>query len=120
MAKIPGAEHLRATLTTSAETLGQDSRPAEIMVRMLSLSLEWMAKAGAGEIASRLDLQNKDEKKELIDILARNRSMFASDARFSRRQVEATAKFMRAADILTDDGFDLNTLIASQIAGVKP
>jgi hypothetical protein len=46
--------------------------------------------------------------------------MFASEVRFSRRQVEATARFMRAAGILTDDRFDLNTLIASQIAGVKP
>jgi NitT/TauT family transport system substrate-binding protein len=119
-AKIPGAGHLRATLTTSAENLERDAQGAGIMVRMLRQSLEWMAKAGAGEIVNRLDLQDKDEKLELIDVLTRHRGMFASDVRFSRHQVEATARFMRAAGILTDDRFDLNTLIASQIAGVKP
>lgn len=120
MIRIPGAEHLRATLTTSTENLQQPSRHAEILVRMLRLSLEWMNKAGPREIVNRLGLQNNDEKSELIDILTRNRGMFASDVRFSRRQIEATAQFMRAADILTDDSFDLNTLIARQIAGVKP
>lgn len=120
MAKIPGAGHLRATLTTSSEKLAQDPQRAEMMVRMLRQSLEWMAKTEPKEIVSRLDLQDKDEKLELIDVLARHRGMYASDIRFSRRQVEATAQFMRAAGILTDDSFDLNTLIASQIAGVKP
>lgn len=120
MAKIPGAEHLRAALTTSAENLVNDAQNAETMVRMLKLSLEWMAKADAREIADRLDLQDKDEKLELIDVLTHHRGMFASDVRFSRRQVEATAQFMRAAGVLTDDSFDLNKLIASHIAGVKP
>jgi ABC-type nitrate/sulfonate/bicarbonate transport system substrate-binding protein len=91
-----------------------------MMVRMLRQSLEWMAKAEPKEIVSRLDPQYKDEKLELIDVLARHRGMYASDVRFSRHQVEATAQFMRAAGILTDDSFDLNTLIASKIAGVKP
>jgi len=120
MAKIPGAGHLRATLTTSAENLGQDPQRAKTMVRMLGQSLDWMAKAGAREVVNRLDLQDKDEKLELIDVLTHHHGMYSSDVRFSRRQVEATAQFMRAAGILPDDRFDLNTLIASQIAGVKP
>jgi ABC-type nitrate/sulfonate/bicarbonate transport system substrate-binding protein len=120
MARIPGAEHLRATLTTSSKNLSQDSQNAVIMVRMLGQSLEWMAKAGARAIVDRLDFQDTDEKLELIDILTRHRGMFASDVRFSHRQVEATTQFMRAAGILPDDSFDLNKLIASQISGVKP
>jgi len=119
-AKIPGAGHLRATLTTSSENLQQDPRNAEIMVRMLRQSLEWIAKTGAEETVNRLNLQNKDEKLQLIDVLARHRGMFANDVRFSRRQIEATAQFMRAAGILSDDSFDINSLIAGQIAGAKP
>lgn len=120
MAKIPGAGHLRASLTTSAENLAQDAQRAETMVRMLNQSLQWMAKAGAKEIINRLDLQDKDEKNELINVLSRHPGMYARDVRFSRRQIEATALFMRAAGILTEASFDINTLIAAQFSGVKP
>jgi NitT/TauT family transport system substrate-binding protein len=120
MAKLPGAGHLRATLTTTAENLAQDAQRAEVMVRMLNQSLQWMAKAGAINIIKRLDIQDKDEKLELVDVLTRHPGMYASDTRFSRRQVEATSQFMWSAGILADKNFDLNTLIASQFAGVKP
>lgn len=118
--KIPGAGHLRAALTTSTENLAQDAQRAEIMVSMLNQSLKWMAQAGASEIINRLAFQDQDEKLELTDVLNRHHDMYASDVRFSRRQIEATAQFMRAAGILADKTFDINTLIASQIAGVKP
>lgn len=117
---LPGAAHLRATLTTSAHNLERDPHRAEMMVRMLRQSLDWMTRAEPKQIVSRLDIQDKDEQLELVEVLTRRRGMYASDVRFSRRQVEATAQFMRAAGILTDDRFDLNTLIASQIAGIKP
>lgn len=120
MTKLPGAGHLRATLTTTADHLAQDRQRAEIMVRMLNRSLEWMARAGAANIINRLDIQDKDEKLELIDVLTRHPGMYASDARFSRHQVEATAQFMRSAGILADENFNLYTLIDSQFAGVKP
>jgi len=119
-AKIPGSDHLRATLTTTAENLKQDPQRAELMLRMLRQSLDWLSKSNATEIVNRLDIQGKDEKLELIAVLARQQGMFASDIRFSRGQVVATTQFMRAAGILADDSFDINTLIASQIAGVKP
>lgn len=120
MAIVPGAEHLRATLTASAETLAKDAHRAETMVRMLRHSLEWIARTKPGEIVQRLDIKDKDEQLELAEALSRHAGMFSRDARFSRRQVEATAQFMRAAGILADDGFDLNTLIDSQFAGEKP
>lgn len=119
-AMIPGAGHLRAALTTSAENLAQAPQRADVMVRMLKQSLEWLAKASTGEIVERLDLPDKDEKLQLTDVLTRHRGMYASDTRFLRSQIEATARFMRASGILTDGSFDINTLIASQIAGAKP
>ncbi len=118
--KIPGAGHLRATLTTSAENLKQDSQRAETMVRMLNQSLEWIAKTDAAGVVNRLGLQDQNERLELIDVLTRQRGMYPSDVRFSRRQIDATAQFMRAAGILADDAFDIDTLINSRIAGVKP
>lgn len=120
MAKIPGVEHLRATLTVSAENLEKDMQRAATMVGMLRQSLEWMARTDSEEIVERLGLKNKDEKLELIEVLTRHHGMFASDTRFSRHQIEATAQFMRAAGILADDSFNLNSLIASPIAEVKP
>lgn len=120
MAVIPGAGHLRATLTTSSEILAQNAPQAEAMVRMLKQSLEWVNKASPKEIVDRLDLPDKDEKLQLADVLTRHRGMYASDIRFSRSQIATTAQFMRAAGILTDDSFDLNTLLAKQFAGTRP
>lgn len=119
-AKIPGNGHLRATITTTAENLVQSPQHAELMVHMLSQSLQWMFNASASEIVKRLNITDPEEKQDLINVLARNRGMFASDVRFSHQEVGATAQFMRAAGIVADDSFDLNRLIASQFAGVKP
>lgn len=119
MGKVPGTGHLRATLTTTAENLQQHMHRAELMVDMLRQSLAWMAKAGAAEIVSRLDLKDMEEKIELVDVLTKHPGMYSGDVSFSRRQVEATAQFMRSAGILVDDGFDINTLIVSNIAGAR-
>lgn len=119
-ATIPGAEHLRAVLTTSAENLQQDPRSAEIMVKLLQQSFEWIFNSSADEIVKRLDVKDQDEKLDLIKVLTRNRGIYPGDVRFSRRQMDATTLFMQSAGILTDKNFDISTLIASQIAGVKP
>lgn len=119
-AKIPGAGHLRATITTTAENLQQDKRSAELMMQMLRQSLEWIFNTDVGEIVKRLDIKDPDEKLDLFNVLKRSRAMYPSEVHFSRRQIEATAQFMRSTGILADDNFDINTLIASQIAGVRP
>ena len=89
------------------------------MLKMLDQSLQWMAQADTRDIVKRLDMQNKDASLELIEVLNRHRGMYAGDVLFSKRQIEATAQFMRAAGILTDASFDINSLIAP-LAGVKP
>lgn len=111
MAKIPGAGHIRATLTTRADYLAQDPRTTELMVGMLRQSLEWMRKAGPEEIVRRLDLSDEGQKRELIEVLARNTGMYARDARFTREQIEATTAFMRTAGILRNNDFDITVLI---------
>lgn len=120
IARIPGAGHLRATLTTSGENLKQDAQLAGLMVRMLRQSVEWIFSTNPGEIVKRLDLKDKEEKHDLVNALTRNRAIYPSDVRFSQRQIEDTAKFMRTAGILADDSFDLNMLIDSRIAGIRP
>lgn len=120
MSKIPGAGHLRATLTTTAEQLRQQPQACELMVNMLRLSLKWIFNANGHEIAKRLDIKDMEEKYDLASVLTRNRDIYASDVSFSQSQVEATMKFMRAAGVLADERFDLNALIDSKIAGVKP
>jgi NitT/TauT family transport system substrate-binding protein len=118
--KIPGAGHMRATLTTTAENLQQDTRSAEMMVQMLRQSLVWIFNTDVGEIVKRLEIKDQDEKLDLINVLSRSRAMYPDDIRFSQQQIEATSLFMRNTGILTDDSFDINMLIASQIAGVRP
>jgi NitT/TauT family transport system substrate-binding protein len=118
-AKIPGAGHFRATLTSTAENLAQDAQLAGSMLKMLDQSLQWMAQADTRDIVKRLGMQDKDASLELVEVLNKHRGMYAEDVRFSQQQIEATAQFMRAAGILTDASFDINSLIAP-LAGVKP
>lgn len=118
--KITWAGHLRATITTTTENLQQDKRNAELMLQMLRQSLEWIFKSDVGELVKSLDIKDPEEKLDMINVLTHSRAMYPSDARFSRRQIEATAQFMRSTGILRDDNFDINTLIATDIAGVKP
>ena len=120
MAKIPGAGHLRATLTTTAEQLSDEPQSSELMVNMMRLSLAWILNANAGEIVKLLNIKDQDEKRDLLNALTRNRDIYSRDVSFSRRQVEETMKFMRAAGVLADASFDLNTLIDSKLAGVRP
>lgn len=119
-AKIPGAGHLRAALTTSTDILERDPELVEIMVRMLNQSLEWMSRTAPREIINHIGLQSQEEKEELIEVLTRQHGMYARDVRFSRSQIKATAQFMKSAGILADPGFDINTLINHRHAGVKP
>jgi NitT/TauT family transport system substrate-binding protein len=119
MAKLPGAAHIRATLTTSAENHKQQPELTARMLAMLEQSLQWMSRTAAQEIVNRLAITDQDEKNELTEVLLHHKGMYASDTHFSPQQVEATAQFMRAAGLL-DAQFDLNTLIARPQTGAKP
>ncbi len=120
MAMIPGAGHLRASLTTSAENLAQKPQLSEAMVHMLGQSLSWMKKVGPKELVSHLNIENEQERIELLRVMRKLPDMYASDARFSIQQIAATDRFMREVGILTDTNFDINTLISSKYVGVKP
>lgn len=120
ISKIPGAGHLRATLTTTAEQLRQEPQACELMVNMLRLSLEWIFKVNADEIVKHLDIKGQEEKHDLANVMTRNRGIYPSDIRFSQRQLVATMSFMRAAGVLADEHFDIDDLIDNNIAGVKP
>lgn len=120
MAILPGAAHIRATLTTSGEQLRAQPQRARLMLDMLGQSLQWMNSSSAQTITDRLAIEDRDERSELVEVLTRHSGMFARDILFSRQQIEATDQFMRAAGLLTDSRFDLRTLIASPLAGVKP
>jgi NitT/TauT family transport system substrate-binding protein len=112
MQSIPGATHIRATLTTSAERYKQQPELIKLMLDMLHQSLQWIARSSAQDIVNRLNLSDSDEKNRLIDVLHRQPAMFARDIHFDPKQIEATAQFMRAAGLL-DEKFDLGILIAN-------
>ncbi len=105
MAMIPGAGHLRASLTTSAANLAQNPQLSEAMVKMLGESMTWMKKADPKELANRLNIEEERERQEILRVLKKLPDLYASDTRFSLQQIAATDQFMRKADILTDNNF---------------
>ncbi|MEI7842695.1 MAG: ABC transporter substrate-binding protein [Gallionellaceae bacterium] len=118
-AVIPGAGHFRATITTTAENIAQDAHAAELMVQMLRQSLSWIFNASANEIVSRLGIKDEGERQDMLHVLSKNREMYASDVRFSQKQMIATEQFMVSTGI-SQSGFDIHSLIANQFAGEKP
>ena len=118
--KIPGAGHLRAVLSTTTESIAKDPHHASLMVGMVRESLEWMSKNKADKIARLLGSKNEDEKHELTAVLSKYPDMYPDTVQFSQNQLNASAQFMRGVGIVTSDTFDVNSLVDSQFAGVKP
>lgn len=118
--KVVGGRHLRAIVATSAELARLDPKRCEIMAKMMQRSFAWMASATPEKIISQLNVKDESERRSMISAITRAPDMFSSDGRFSRREVEATSVFLRAAQIPFPADFNIHSLVAYQWAGSKP
>lgn len=119
-AKVIGGRHLRAIVATSAELAKLDPQRCEIMAKMMQRSFAWMASATPERIVNQLDVKDESERRSMISALTKTPGMFSSDGRFSRQQVEATAEFLRAAQVPLAANFDIHSLVAYQWSGSRP
>ena len=108
---LSGSEPLRAVISIASGVgaVSQDDQ-ARTLTSMLQRSLAWIFKATPQAIIDKLDIDNVNERKELLHVLERYRGFFGRDASFSDAAVAATAAFLEAggaqattmADLIND------------------
>lgn len=118
--RIPGANHLRAMVSTSAEYARDNPRQVEMMAHMVQRVFAWMHAATSEKIVAQLGMADEGERRELIGVLKRTPGMYSADGRFVRQQVEATRQFLLAANAPVPANLDIHSLVMYQWSGNKP
>jgi hypothetical protein len=90
------------------------------MVTLLRRSLAWINQHDAGSVIARLDLANPAEREERLAALRHVPGIFSPDLRFSRQQLAATKEFLLATSDLAPEKIDLDKVIDSRWAGMRP
>lgn len=93
---IPGAGFLHATLEARGETVRNEPRKAEKMVRILRRTLQWMASHSPEDAVRKLDVGDPEEKRSLLATLKKYKRLYSPDGRFSSAQLRETQHFFRA------------------------
>jgi NitT/TauT family transport system substrate-binding protein len=119
-ARIPGANHLRAMIATSADFARENPQQAELMAKMLQRVLVWMRSATPEKMVAQLGVMDDTERRELISVLTRLPGMYSPDGRFVRQQVDAAKQFLLAAKAPVPADLDIHSLVMYQWSGHKP
>ncbi|MDH4161451.1 MAG: hypothetical protein OEW15_02015, partial [Nitrospirota bacterium] len=115
---VPGAGFLHATLETRDELLAKKPKKAELMVRIMRRTLEWMAKAPPDEIVWRAEVRGPVERRWLLHTLRKYPHRYSPDGRFSEKQLEETGLFFREANP-DQSGFVLKDMIVDLWSGSR-
>jgi ABC-type nitrate/sulfonate/bicarbonate transport system substrate-binding protein len=97
---IPGSNFLHAALETRGELIRNEPEKVAKMVRMLRTTLQWMSKQKPETIVGKLDIQDAEERKALLEALRKYRHAYSRDGRLSTRQLKETERFFR----ITNEG----------------
>lgn len=96
--KIPGAEFLHAALETRGDTIANEPKKIEKMVRMLTRSLDWIAKHTPEELVAQLKIKDIEERDALLSALKQYPRAFSKDGKFSTSQLKSTEQFFHATN----------------------
>lgn len=117
---VPGAQHLRAAITTTNALIQQDPARVKLVVEMLRRAVDWMHTHKPEAIIAQLEIADAQERRDYIAALAGSPEMFPPDVRFARSQIEATREFLRASGDSASAAFDAKRLINDTWAGNRP
>lgn len=95
--RIPGSGFLRGVIVGRTDTVAADPRKAEIMVRVLRRTLQWIATHAPQEVVDSAGIQDAEERKYMLAAMQRYPRQYSRDARFSSRQLAETQLFFRFA-----------------------
>lgn len=120
--RIPGAGFLRGSLQARGETVRNDPRKVEKMVRILRRSLRWMSSHTPEEIVEKLAVADAGERASLLAALKKYPRLYSPDGRFSSAQLRETERFYReaAGNDPAARALDIESVIVDRWAGRKP
>lgn len=119
-AGIPGAGFLLAGLVTRREVIERFPDKVGKVVAMLRRTLAWIAAHSTDEIVAALKIDDDDKQAALRKALRRYPRLYSPDARFSARQIAETERFFSATQEGGAAPVNLDRMVESRWAGVKP
>jgi NitT/TauT family transport system substrate-binding protein len=98
-AQVPGISALRSAVITPRNTLDlpETQEKAELMVRMLRRTLVWLQATSPETVARQAKVRSEMEREDIAMLLKTIPGIYSTDARFVRRQIEETDRFLQAA-----------------------
>lgn len=119
---IPGARFLHATLLTRKELVRDAPQKAEKMVRMLTRSLQWIARHTPAELVDTLGVNDPDERAALLSALKKYPQAFSRDGKFSTSQLHETEVFFKQTNTGSPalDALHIENLITDKWSGRRP
>lgn len=114
-----GTSFLRGALIARSDKIAKDPAKAEVMVRIVKRTLDWIATHSAEEFADKLGMSEPEERRKLIGILKKFPRQYSKDARFSKRQLRDTEIFFidSQAGNPAAEHFRIDTMIVDRWAG---
>jgi len=119
--RYAGSGFLRGALIGRSDRIEQDSKKAEVMVRILSRTLQWIATHSAEEFAEKLDIKNADERARLVALFKKYPRQYSTDGKFSARQLNESEIFFRKSQAANPaaSSFALESMIIDRWSGRK-
>jgi NitT/TauT family transport system substrate-binding protein len=96
-AALPGGAFLRGALIGRADLLDKDGRKAEVMVRILRRTLQWLAEHTPEEIVVRSGFEDPAVNRHFLTVLRKYPRQYSKDGSFSTRQLRETEVFFHVS-----------------------
>jgi len=110
-ARIVGRQHLRAVIASTPDIISSSPQRAELMVRMLQRSMQWIRKTPPAEVVAKLGIQDAEQAHDIADAIKRLPNLYSPDGRFENKEIESTRQFLAASAAPIPPGFDIHSLI---------
>ena len=94
---IPGGGFLRASVIARTDLLERNPQKAELMVRIIKRTLDWLARNPPQTIVATAGLSYAPESKYLVEVLKKYPRQYSKDGKFSTAQLRETELFFHAS-----------------------
>ncbi len=118
-AKIPGAGFLHAAVETRSDVISQSPQRVEKMVATIRRTLHWMASHTPEQIVAKLDVEDGEMRRSLLQSLRQYPRLYSRDAKFSAHQSRETDLFFAATEG-SGKKVTLGAMTDDRWAGTKP
>ena len=118
-ARLPGGAFLRGALIGRSDKLANGK--AEVMVRILRRTLQWMASHRPEEILAKADLGDPEAQAHFLAVLRKYPRQYSRDGRFSSRQQRETEIFFHESqsDNPAALGLRIESMVVDRWSGRK-